>query len=46
MIIAQEKPTIATVTKNPVTLEAYRAIAETSQERYEYCHGELTSSPP
>ena len=41
MIIAQEKPTMATVTKTPVTLEAYRAIAETSQERYEYCHGEM-----
>jgi Uma2 family endonuclease len=45
MIIAQEKPTIATVTKTPVTLEAYRAIAETSQERYEYCHGEMILMP-
>jgi Uma2 family endonuclease len=26
-------------------LEAYRAIAETSQERYEYCHGEMILMP-
>jgi hypothetical protein len=40
MVIAQEKPTIATVTKTFVTLEEYRAIAETAEERYEYTeHG-------
>lgn len=41
MIIAQEKPTIATVAKTFVTLAEYRAIAETSEERYEYCNGEM-----
>ena len=41
MVIAQEKPTIATVAKTFVTLEEYRAIAETSEERYEYCNGEM-----
>jgi len=41
MVIAQEKPTIATATKNLVTLEEYRAIAETAEERYEYCNGEM-----
>ncbi|UXE63533.1 MAG: Uma2 family endonuclease [Woronichinia naegeliana WA131] len=41
MVIAQEKPTIATVTKTFVTLEEYRAIAETAEERYEYCNGEM-----
>ncbi len=41
MVIAQEKPTIATVAKTLVTLEEYRAIAETSEERYEYCNGEM-----
>ncbi len=28
MVIAQEKPTIATATKTLITLEEYRAIAE------------------
>ena len=41
MVIAQEKPTIVTKTKTFVTLEEYRAIAETSEERYEYCNGEM-----
>jgi Uma2 family endonuclease len=41
MVIAQEKPTIATVAKTFVSLEEYRAIAETSEERYEYCNGEM-----
>ena len=41
MVIAQEKPTIATATKTFVTLEEYRAIAETAEERYEYCNGEM-----
>ncbi|MEB3192689.1 MAG: Uma2 family endonuclease [Snowella sp.] len=41
MVIAQEKTTIATVAKTFVTLEEYRAIAETSEERYEYCNGEM-----
>jgi Uma2 family endonuclease len=41
MVIAQEKPTIATVTKTLVTLEEYRAIAEKAEERYEYCNGEM-----
>ena len=41
MVIAQEKPTIATVAKTFVSLEEYRAIAEISEERYEYCNGEM-----
>jgi Uma2 family endonuclease len=41
MVIAQEKPTIATVTKTLVTLEEYRAIAEKAEERYEYCNGKM-----
>ncbi|MEB3174564.1 MAG: Uma2 family endonuclease [Cyanobacteriota bacterium] len=41
MVIAQEKPIIATEVKTLVTLEEYRAIAETSEERYEYCNGEM-----
>ena len=41
MVIAQEKPTTATATKTFVTLEKYRAIAETAEERYEYCNGEM-----
>ena len=41
MVIAHEKPTIATVAKTLATLEEYRAIAETSEERYEYCNGEM-----
>jgi Uma2 family endonuclease len=41
MVIAQEKPQVATVTKTFVTLEEYRAIAETAEERYEYCNGEM-----
>jgi Uma2 family endonuclease len=41
MVIAQEKPTIATKTKTFVTLEEYRAIAEKAEERYEYCNGEM-----
>jgi Uma2 family endonuclease len=41
MVIAQEKPQVATVTKTFVTLEEYRAIAETAKERYEYCNGEM-----
>jgi Uma2 family endonuclease len=41
MVIAQEKPTIATVAKTFVTLEEYRAIAEVSEERYEYCNGDM-----
>ena len=45
MVIAQEKPTIATVTKTFVTLEEYRAIAETAEERYEYCNGEMIVMP-
>ena len=43
MVIAQEKPTI--VTKTFVTLEEYRAIAETAEERYEYCNGEMIVMP-
>jgi Uma2 family endonuclease len=41
MVIAQEKPTTATATKTFVTLEEYRAITETTEERYEYCNGEM-----
>ncbi|MEB3311597.1 MAG: hypothetical protein VKJ02_15330 [Snowella sp.] len=45
MIISQEKPTITTEAKTFVTLEEYRAIAETSEERYEYCDGEMIVMP-
>jgi Uma2 family endonuclease len=45
MVIAQEKPTITTKAKTFVTLEEYRAIAETSEERYEYCNGEMIVMP-
>ena len=46
MVIAQGKPTIPTESspikpKTFVTLEEYRAIAETAEERYEYCNGEM-----
>lgn len=45
MVIAQEKPTITTKAKTFVTLEEYRAIAEASEERYEYCNGEMIVMP-
>jgi Uma2 family endonuclease len=45
MVIAQEKSTIATEAKTLVTLEEYRAIAEISEERYEYCNGEMIVMP-
>ncbi|MBJ7898962.1 MAG: Uma2 family endonuclease [Cyanobacteria bacterium RI_101] len=45
MVIAQEKSTIATEAKTLVTLEEYRTIAETSEERYEYCNGEIIVMP-
>ena len=41
MVIAQEKPTIATATKTFVTLEEYRAIAEKAEGRYEYRNREM-----
>ena len=41
MVIAQEKPTIASATKTFVTLEEYRAIAEKAEGRYEYRNREM-----
>lgn len=45
MVISQEKPTIVTEAQTFVTLEEYRAIAEISEERYEYCDGEMIVMP-
>ena len=45
MVIAQEKPIITTKAKTFVTLKEYRAIAETSEKRYEYCNGEMIVMP-
>ncbi|ELS31065.1 MULTISPECIES: Uma2 family endonuclease [Pseudanabaena] len=49
MVIAQAKPIAKNISpesessdgKVRMTLEEYRAIAETSEERYEYCNGEV-----
>ena len=49
MVIAQAKPIAINISpessapdaKVRMTLEEYRAIAETSEERYEYCNGEI-----
>ncbi|OYQ65837.1 hypothetical protein B9G53_06165 [Pseudanabaena sp. SR411] len=49
MVIAQAKPIATNISpesetsdrKVRKTLEEYRAIAETSEERYEYCNGEI-----
>jgi Uma2 family endonuclease len=49
MVIAQAKPIAKNISpeseasdgKVRMTLEEYRAIAETSEERYEYCNGEI-----
>lgn len=49
MVIAQAKPITTNISpesetsdrKVRMTLEEYRAIAETSEERYEYCNGEI-----
>ena len=49
MVIAQAKPIATNISpesealdgKVRMTLEEYRAIAETSEERYEYCNGEI-----
>ena len=49
MVIAQAKPIATNISpesealdgKVRMTLEEYRAIAETSEERYEYCNGEV-----
>jgi Uma2 family endonuclease len=48
MVIAQDKstpPNISTDAKIRMSLEEYRAIAETAEERYEYCNGEIVTMP-
>jgi Uma2 family endonuclease len=42
MVTAQAKSTDA---KIRMSLEEYRAIAETAEERYEYCNGEIVAMP-
>ena len=42
MVIASTKPpTLPDPTKTRFTLDEYRAIEETAQERHEYCNGEI-----
>ncbi len=53
MVIAQGKsapPNISPESKSPdakirMSLEEYRALSETAEERYEYCNGEIISMP-
>jgi Uma2 family endonuclease len=42
MVTAQAQSTDATI---HMSLEEYRAIAETAEERYEYCNGEIVTMP-
>jgi len=41
MVITQIKPNISESNKISMTLAEYWAIAETAEERYEYCQGEI-----
>jgi Uma2 family endonuclease len=53
VVIAQFKPTPPNISpeskstdaKIRMTLEAYREIAETAEERYEFCNGEVSTMP-
>ncbi|MEE3716883.1 Uma2 family endonuclease [Tumidithrix elongata RA019] len=53
MVVARVKPTSSNVSpesksteaKVRMTLEEYRAIVETAEERYEYCNGEAIVMP-
>jgi Uma2 family endonuclease len=48
MVIAQDKstpPNISADAKIRMSLEEYRAIAETAEERYEYCNGDIVTMP-
>jgi len=38
---SRSSPATGEGSKIPMTVEAYRAIAETAEERYEYCNGEV-----
>lgn len=42
---SRSSPATGEGSKIPMTVEAYRAIAETAEERYEYCNGEVITMP-
>lgn len=42
---SRSSPATGEGSKIPMTVEEYRAIAETAEERYEYCNGEVITMP-
>jgi Uma2 family endonuclease len=45
VITQTNPPNLTDTTKTRLTLDEYRAIEETAQERHEYCNGELIAMP-
>ncbi|TAF44595.1 MAG: Uma2 family endonuclease, partial [Oscillatoriales cyanobacterium] len=46
MVITQTNPpNLTDATKTRFSLDEYRAIEETAEERHEYCNGEIIAMP-